>query len=54
MKRENDDAEFVQNLNNSFKKERGFQIKLNPDSEGKCLKWSLLSSLWPFITEHLF
>ena len=33
---ENDDAEFVQNLNNSFKKERGFQIKLNPDSEGKC------------------
>ena len=39
MKRENDDAEFVQNLNNSFKKERGFQIKLNPDSEGKCLNF---------------
>ena len=45
MKRENDDAEFVQNLNNSFKKERGFQIKLNPDSEGKCSKLPFLGSI---------
>ena len=42
MKRETDDAEFVQNLNNSFKKERGFQIKLNPDSEGKYSKWPFM------------
>lgn len=45
MKRENDDAEFVQNLNNSFKKERGFQIKLNLDSEAnKNLSFSQLAS----------
>ena len=53
MKRENDDAEFVQNLNNSFKKERGFQIKLNPDSEGKCLK-SYLGLLIFFFVQYWF
>lgn len=44
-KKEPDDAEFVQNLNNSFKKERGFSIKLNPESEAnKNLSFSQLAS----------
>ena len=39
------DAEFVQNLNNSFKKERGFQIKLNPQSDAnRNLSFSKLSA----------
>ena len=36
-KSEPNDAEFVQNLNKEFKKDRGFEIKLNMNSAGNIL-----------------